>query len=272
MSSFWHDASYTRVPGAQIATPNFQGLAVGSTHHTISPTTEPAPAALELHLGPEGTLALSLDICSNSHTQVFCLSLAQQPPWSCSGLGQCAGWISFLHFLEIPRSALPSGLFLSQRLSEPWGQPTPKPLPSLISEQLCHDSILLFEICQHLCTYEDRCVYMELLIFFLIFQLLFLHSYNKALILFFLSYCLSVSCLLFLFVSYFIDCTWSVQGLSAHQWFASHRGYQTHHSRTDGSFIQGARRDLRKSFLYIFLPALIHPTWLSIRSSFQVYR
>lgn len=39
--------------------------------------------------------------------------------------------------------------------------------------------------------------------FFLIFQLLFLHSYNKALILFFLSYCLSVSlaCSSFLFLT-----------------------------------------------------------------------
>lgn len=74
---------------------------------------------------------------------------------------------------------------------------------TLISEPLCHDSILLFEICQHLCTYEDRCVYMEPWIFFLIFQLLFLHSYNKALILFFLSYCLSVSlaCSSFLFLT-----------------------------------------------------------------------
>ena len=258
MSSFWHDASYTRVPGAQIATPNFQGLAVGSTHHTISPTTEPAPAALELHLGPEGTLALSLDICSNSHTQVFCLSLAQQPPWSCSGLGQCAGWISFLHFLEIPRSALPSGLFLSQSLSEPWGQPTPCHTFQTLSSQPImswHASSFFISSCTYVFT--NIGVYICNYWFFLIFQLLFLHWYNNIL-LFFLFFCFFHSILL----DYLIDPTWSETKWSAHRLFSSHRGYQTQHRDKEKSLTQGAKRDLHESFLYINLLALIHPTRL----------
>ena len=36
-----------------------------------------------------------------------------------------AGWISLLHFPEIPRKAHPSALFLSQRLSDPTGQCSP---------------------------------------------------------------------------------------------------------------------------------------------------
>ena len=178
-------------------------LPVSSAQHNIHPTWEPASAAQSGTWVQKVLWRRLVAICSNSNPQGGLLSLAQQPPGGCIGSGQYAGWILFLHFLEIPRTSLPSGLFLSQRLSEPWDQPTPKPLPSLISEPLCHDSILLFEICQHLCTYEDRCVYMEPWIFFLIFQLLFLHSYNKALILFFLSYCLSVSlaCSSFLFLT-----------------------------------------------------------------------
>lgn len=52
----------------------------------------------------------------------------------------------------------------------------------------------------------------------------------------------------------------------------SNRGYQTHCSGTDRIFTQGTRRDLRESFLSISLPALIHTTWLLIRSSYQVHR
>ena len=48
-----------RVPGAQKATTNLWVLGVVCTKHTINPSSEPAPAALEPHVGPEGTLVPS---------------------------------------------------------------------------------------------------------------------------------------------------------------------------------------------------------------------
>lgn len=48
-----------RGPGDWKPTQNFWVLAMGSTQNTINHNSEPAPAALELHLGPEGILVLS---------------------------------------------------------------------------------------------------------------------------------------------------------------------------------------------------------------------
>ena len=62
---------------------------------------------------------LRVDIFSNRNSQDFLLSLAQKSPGAAVAVGNRLFGFPSPFFLEIPRSALPSGLFLSQRLSEP---------------------------------------------------------------------------------------------------------------------------------------------------------
>ena len=59
VSSAWQEASFSRVQGAKRTTPNLWVVGVGSTQHTINPSSEPPPEVLELHLGPLQTMALS---------------------------------------------------------------------------------------------------------------------------------------------------------------------------------------------------------------------
>ena len=105
-------------------------LAVGSSQDTISSISEPAhfePWSCNLlepqscTCGQKGLWRPRVDIGSNSRSWDFFLSLTQHSP----GLQFCgpyAGWASIPRFWEKQRSALPHGLFLSQRLSEPGGK------------------------------------------------------------------------------------------------------------------------------------------------------
>ena len=88
----------------------------------------------------------------------------------------------FLKYREVPFHAGYISLKVFQNPQAKLPHATPFKPSALTPSGL--DSFLPFSIFLHLCIYEDRCVYMELLIFFFIGQLLFLHLYNKILLIF----------------------------------------------------------------------------------------
>lgn len=63
-------------------------------------------------------------------------------PWLMHWPWAIVAWVSFLRCNEVPRSALPSGLFLSQRLSDPRGQRSPCHSVHSAPDQSVHDHLL----------------------------------------------------------------------------------------------------------------------------------
>lgn len=150
-----------RVPGAQKKIPSLWVLAVGSAQNTINPNPVPAPAALEMHLDPESTLAPSCGHMLEQQLSGFPLLSCSAPP-GCIGPGPYGGWISFLQFFQIPSNALPNGLFSLSKAFRAMRPTYPMPLRSN-TQLLMHHTVTAILQCYtslHLIVYEDRCVYM----------------------------------------------------------------------------------------------------------------
>ena len=90
----------------------------------------------------------------------FSSSLWLSSPLDCTSHGQYAHWICFLCFLEIPRSAFPGGLFLSQNFTEAWVQIITCHFFQALCHPLCQDSLLSLLYIPALFIYEDRCACM----------------------------------------------------------------------------------------------------------------
>ena len=184
----------------------------------VLPNT-PWNSNLSLHLQPwsrkyTGTIVWTFTLTATLRLSSFWLS----SPMGCIGLWQYAGRISFLYFLEIPRSALTGELFLSQIPEANLSHATL--FKHSVPDQSCHDILLPFlYIPAIIYLWIQVCVHVTI-DFFLIFQLVFLHSHHKV---FFFSFSFSLS--------HFIEPTWSVCELSAYQCFSSHSSY--HQSSKD---------------------------------------
>ena len=158
-------------------------LVVCSPQDTSRPTSELAPLELwsPYLLQPQscawGQKVICLpcvDICSNSHSQVFLLPLAQQ------SMGLCR--FCFLSQLSWKTTKCPSKWALSiskafRELKPPYTIPC-----SLNPQHRIHHvmpGFFLFYISMHLCIYEYRCVGVERLTFFLNFPPVIPFLYSK---------------------------------------------------------------------------------------------
>ena len=133
----------------------------------------------------------------------FSSSLWLHSPQGCIGLEQWAVWISFFLFLEMPRSALPSGLFMIQRLSEPCRPPAPcNSHPTLSSQPISslQPSSLLRYHCTSVQMKVGVYIYLDLLICFFSFLLFCLHLHSPAFFFIFVSLSLN-PCFMFTLLS-----------------------------------------------------------------------
>lgn len=108
----------------------------------VLPNT-PWNSNLSLHLQPwsrkyTGTILWTFTLTATLRLSSFWLS----SPMGCIGLWQYAGRISFLYFLEIPRSALTGELFLSQIPEANLSHATL--FKHSVPDQSCHDILLPF--------------------------------------------------------------------------------------------------------------------------------
>lgn len=137
----------------------------------ILPKT-PSTRNLSLHLQPWSCTWVQkilwrylVDICTNSKSHVFLLSLAQQPPRASLAVDSMLVRFSsaFLKYQQVPFQVGYFSLKDSQSLEA--NLPPATLFKHLAPHPSCHDNLLPSCISVHICIYEDRCVHVELLMF-----------------------------------------------------------------------------------------------------------